>query len=175
MYASGWGGCRTAMVELLAVLVSQNEIEQIVGDTGPQLAASSLHPLVWTAAARLWDDGHHREAVQTAAQALEGLLQGVLGKPDVGGTDLALGFSTKPPDAKWPRLRIPGLDQASRTWTTAHEGAGYLVRSAFQYVRNLSSHPGAPPLTDEEALEQLAVLSMAARLVERCELVKAEA
>lgn len=172
-YDHGWRQCRAALVDLLSYITQREQIEAIVGAAGPKLSATSLHPLVWESAARLWDNGHHPQAVQTASQALEGVLQGKIGKLDVVGAALGEAFSPDDPTEKWPRLRLPGFEPGSKAWKTAHEGAGALVRAAFQYVRNLSSHPGGPNLTDEEALEQLAVLSMAARLVERCEIVPA--
>ncbi|HEU5151123.1 MAG TPA: TIGR02391 family protein [Iamia sp.] len=162
------------IVELQGAFKAYQELPAILGPTGPQLSASALHPLIWDAATRLWDDGYYRQAIQVAAQALEAKLQAVLERPDVQGADLATGYSLSEPDDRWPRrLRLPGIDPASSTWKSAHEGAAALVRAAFMYVRNLASHPGAPEPTLEECLEQLAVLSMAARLLDRSEAVEA--
>jgi hypothetical protein len=130
-----------------------------------------LHPTIWGAATKLWDDGHLRPAVQTAATALEGLLQGIAG-PAVSGENLAILFSTNDPTPGSPRLRLRGVDPASKTWRSAHEGAAALVRGAFMGVRNVVSHPGWPDPSPAEALEMLAVLSYVAHLIERSDVVQ---
>lgn len=131
---------RVAVVEAIAILAQREELAEIVGPVGPRLVASELHPTIWGAAARLWDDGHIRPAVQTAATALEGLLQSIAG-PGVSGENLATLFSTNDPAPGSPRLRLRDVSPASKTWKSAHEGAAALVRGAFMGVRNLVSHP----------------------------------
>jgi hypothetical protein len=64
---------RIAIVEAIAILAQREELAEITGPAGPRLVASDMHPVIWGSAARLWDDGHIRPAVQTAATALEGL------------------------------------------------------------------------------------------------------
>jgi hypothetical protein len=76
---------RVAIVEAIAILTQREELAAIVGPVGPRLSASELHPNIWSAAAKLWDDGHYRQAVGTAASALEGLLQAVAGWRRVHG------------------------------------------------------------------------------------------
>jgi Protein of unknown function (Hypoth_ymh) len=155
---------RVAIIEAIAILAQREELAEIIGPVGPRLSASELHPTIWGAAARLWDDGHLRAAVQTAATALEGLLQGIAG-PGVSGEGLAGLFGISDPTPGSPRLRLRNVDPASKTWKSAHEGAAALVRGAFMGVRNLVSHPGWPDPSPREALEMLAVLSYVAHLV----------
>jgi hypothetical protein len=162
---------RVAIVEAIAILAQREELAKIVGPVGPRLVASELHPTIWGAAAKLWDDGHIRQAVQTAATALEGLLQGIAG-PGVSGENLAGLFSTNDPTPGSPRLRLRDVDPASKTWTSAHDGAAALVRGAFMGVRNLVSHPGWPDPSSREAIEMLAVLSYVAHLIQRSDVVK---
>jgi hypothetical protein len=165
---------RVAIVAAIAILSQREELAEIVGPVGPRLSASELHPAIWGAAAALWDDGHFRQAVQTAASALEGLLQGIAG-PAIAGENLASLFSTNEPTEKSPRLRLRDVDDpTSKTFTSAHEGAAALVRGAFMGVRNLVSHPGWPDPTASEALEMLAVLSYVAHLVGRSDTAKVE-
>jgi hypothetical protein len=166
---------RVAIVEAVAVLAQREELAQIVGPVGPQLSASALHPVIWGSAAPLWDDGHHRPAVQAAGGALEAKLQ-VISGPGVSGQDLAILFSLRDPTPGSPRLRLRDIDTdpASKTRTSAHEGAAALVRGAFMGVRNLVSHPGWPDPDASEALEMLAVLSYVAHLVDRCHVEKAK-
>lgn len=162
---------RVAIVEAIAILAQREELAKIVGPAGPRLVASELHPAIWGAAASLWDDGHIRPAVQTAATALEGLLQGIAG-PVLSGESLAGLFSLTDPAPGSPRLRLRDLDPASRTWKSAHEGAGALVRGTFMGVRNLVSHPGWPEPDCREGVEMLALLSYVAHLVQRSDVVE---
>lgn len=163
---------RRAIVEATAILAHREELAAIVGPSGPQLSASELHPNIWTAAAALWDGGHVSQAVQTAASALEGLMQTYTG-PGSSGAELASLFSLKDPEAGQPRLRFRGVDPTSKTWKSAHEGAAALVRGAFLSVRNSVSHPGWQEPTLSEGLEMLAVLSRVARLIDQCDLIPA--
>lgn len=164
---------RVAIVEATAILTNRDDLAKIVGPVGPRLAATHLHPAIWGAAARLWDDGHLRASVQTAAAALEGLLQATAG-PGVAGEALAALFSVSEPRVDDKRLRIRGVATESRTWKSAHEGAVALVRGVFLGVRNLVSHPGWPDPSADEALEMLATLSYVAHLVDRSDVVTAE-
>jgi len=159
-----------AVVEAIAILSQREELDAIIGPVGPRLSASELNSVIWGSAAALWDGGHIRAAVQTAATALEGLLQDVAG-PAVSGESLAIVFSLTEPTVNSARLRLPGLDPESKTWKSSHEGAAALIRAAFLGVRNLVSHPGIPDPTEQEGLEMLAILSYAARLIERSERV----
>lgn len=159
-----------AIAEAIAILSQREELEAIIGPVGPRLSASELNAVIWGSAATLWDGGHIRAAVQTAATGLEGLLQDIAGSA-VSGESLAIVFSLTEPTATSARLRLSGLDPESKTWKSAHEGAAALIRTAFLAVRNLVSHPGYPEPTEQEGLEMLAILSYAARLVERSERV----
>ena len=162
---------RIAIVEAVAILTQREELAEIVGPIGPRLIASELHPTIWGAAAQLWDDGHIRPAVQTAAAALEGLLQSTAG-PSQSGENLASLFSTNDPAPGSPRLRLRDIDAESRTWKSAHEGAAALVRGTFMGVRNLVSHPGWPDPSAREAIEMLAVLSYVAHLIDRSDVLE---
>ena len=52
-------------------------------------------------------------------------------------------------------------------WNSAHDGAKYLGMACQKYIRNLSSH--GVELEEHVALEQLATLSLYARLVAEAE------
>lgn len=162
---------RIAVVEAIAILSQREELAAIVGPVGPQLSASEFHQAVWGAAATLWDNGHFRQAVQTAASALEGMLQAIAG-PGLSGENLAILFSLSPPGQDAARLRIRDIDPESKTYKSAHEGAAALVRGAFLAVRNLVSHPGWPDPNYTEGLEMISVLSLVAHLLERSDVVQ---
>lgn len=154
--------------QLAGLLSSIDEAEQILGPVGPKLAAANLHPWIWNAAVDLWDDGHRREAVQAAAQALfDNHMPAKLGVPSRGAKDLvAMAFSTDPPTAGNPRLRLNDYQEPSQNWTSQHGGARFFGMGCAQLIRNLATHVGSQP-DEQPALEQLAALSLFARLVDR--------
>lgn len=171
--AHGWPHrpCLQATQELVGHLRSAEEAERIIGAAGPRLAAAHFHPWIWNAAVSLWDDGHRREAVQAAAAALfDSHLPAKLGVPrGKSAKDLvAQAFSTDPPAAGSPRLRLTDYPDPSPDWTSQHEGARFFGMGCAQLIRNLVTH-GAQP-GEQEALEQLAALSLLARLIDRAKL-----
>jgi hypothetical protein len=170
----GWPYHRTmeASRQLAGLLDTAEEAEQILGPVGPKLAAANLHPWIWNAAVGLWDDGHRREAVQAAAVALfDQHLPAKLGVPaGKSAKDLvAQAFLTAPPTAGSPRLRLTDYPDPSPSWTSQHEGAQFFGMGCAQLIRNLVTH-GAQP-DEQTALEQLASLSLLARLIERAQKV----
>jgi hypothetical protein len=104
---------RNALVVLRTRLAEQERMAAVLGDAGPQLSTSSLHPAIWEAAARLFDGEHYRQAVQNAGQALESYLQVIAG-PEVSGENLAQLFAASGDGA---RLQFDFLDSNGRTYT----------------------------------------------------------
>lgn len=165
-----------ATVRLIGFLHNRGHEEQIFGPVGPTLAAGQLHPWVWDAVANLWDDGHYEPAVHEAAKAVELQTQLKIDRRDIDGKVLyAQAFSTNDPKKGEPRLRFSHIDRAERPrpWTSAHEGAMYLGMGCAQGIRNPQAHP-SDDITEQEALEQLAALSVLARWVDACELDRVE-
>lgn len=115
---------RNALVLLRTRLAEQERMVSVLGPAGPQLSTSSLHPTIWTAAARLFDGGHYRQAVQTAGQALESHLQTIAG-PTLGGQDLAKLFAV---GGDGVRLHFAELEPEGKSYTSAREGAASLIR-----------------------------------------------
>lgn len=54
----------------------------------PDLDPVRLHPLVWAAAQRLWNDGHRRHAVAAAAEAVSGQMKQLTDRNDAPDTSL---------------------------------------------------------------------------------------
>ena len=162
-----------ATVRLIGILERQDDYERIFGPAGPTLAARQLHPWVWNAVATLWDDGHYEPAVHEAAKAVELRTQLEIDRRDLDGKDLySKAFSLDDPQPGAPRLRFPDIDRAEqpKRWTSAHEGAMFLGMGCAQGIRNPQAHP-SDDITEQEALEQLAALSVLARWVDECEAV----
>lgn len=148
--------------------------EHITGTSAPTMAADALHPLVWDAASKLWNDGHHSAGVQRAATFLNAHVQDLVNRRDVSDSALmAQAFSPNAPEAGKPRLRWPG-DDADLTVKAMRSGMLQFSQGCFMAIRNPATHSiGEAPV--QEALEQLAVLSTLARWIDLCELVQAEA
>jgi hypothetical protein len=173
--AYGWSyyRIREASRQLAGLLSSIDETERILGPVGPKLAAANLHPWIWNAAVSLWDGGHRREAIQAAAQALlEQHLPAKLGIPPAKSAKdtVAQAFSTDPPAAGRPRLRLTDYPDGSPSWTSQNEGARYLGMGCAQLIRNLATHVGTQA-NEQIALEQLATMSLFARIIDQATLV----
>ena len=150
--------------------------EQILGPSGPALAAEGLHPWVWLAAVNLWDDGHYKHAVNGAAARVEEQTQLKLDREDLSGTKLyteAFRLETKPGER---RLRFTHLTELTtsgkqtQTWKSAHQGAMHFGQGCAEGIRNMNAH-GTRELPEKEALEYLAALSVLARWVETAQAV----
>lgn len=168
-----WGLVEASCDRLLGLLENAGRLQEILGPKGPQLAASGLHPSVWGAAARLWDGGHRREAVQAAAVVVEVAIQAKTGRDDLSGAKL-IGevFSLEPPRPRSPRLRFSAYRPDTPDWRSAHEGAQALARACATGIRNLVTHRLEQP-HEQAALEYLAILSVLARWTDEMDLVAA--
>ena len=172
-----WEGSQTSTMRLAGILDQQETREALFEPTGPRLQADRLHRWVWDAAKNLWDDGHYGPAVHDSTKAVERHTQIKLNRLDLDGKDLyAQAFSTKDPEVGAPRLRFTEIDKTKqlKRWTSAHEGAQYLGMGCAQGIRNPQAH-GTDDLDEQEALEELAALSVLARWVELSELVEHKA
>ena len=174
-----WRSGLASAHRLVGVLERTAEEEAILGPGGPQLAAGGMHKWVWNAAANLWDDEHYREAVNAAAAAVEQRTQLKLDRGDLNGADLyTQAFKVdKPgvqPDGR--RLRFGNIEERTsngertKNWASAHEGAMHFGRGCAQGIRNLSVH-GTDELSEQEALEHLAALSVLARWIDEAEVL----
>lgn len=166
------GGLRRA-VEMLQAFVE--DLEEREGTPAlPGLDPAELHPWVAESAARLWQDGHQRQAVQAAATSVETWLRTRTGVHQGSITSLVGSvFSASDPTPDMPRMRFAGFDPVgSDGWKNAHEGAGAFGRGCFLRIRNLYTHHVGD--TEQEDLEALAALSLLARWIDGAEVVKAE-
>lgn len=156
----------------LGVIRTRAETLTKLGSNAPTMSADALHPLVWDAASKRWDSEHYSDAVQRAATALSGHVKDQTGRYELNDSQVMLqAFSLDPAQPDRPRLRWPGQDD-DLTVKSMREGILYMARGVFAAVRNPASHT-IDEMPRQEALEQLATLSILARWVERCELVEA--
>lgn len=176
-----WARAMETTERLVGRLRDTNLRSEILGHRGPLLAANRLHSWVWNAAVDRWASGHWTDAVGAAARAVEELTQQKTGLSSVSGPNLfSLLFSLEPAEPGKPRLRFADIAEkstdgkTSQKWTSAHEGAAAFGRGCAQGIRNMQAH-GTAELSEQQALEYLAALSVLARWVDHAALVTSTA
>jgi uncharacterized protein (TIGR02391 family) len=153
----------------LAVVNTRSETREKLGTTAPSMKADALHSTIWRAASGRWESGHYSDAVQRAATALSGHVKDLTGRYELGDSELvSQAFSLSSPQEGKPRLRWPGRDE-DLTVKSMRVGILNMSQGVFAAIRNTATHTTAD-LSKQEALEQLATLSLLARWIDRCEL-----
>ena len=110
------------------------------GTTPPTVDMAQMHPAVWGQTARLWRDGHYRQAVSAAADAVVQLAKSRTGRNDIPDTSQwQQAFSKDDPQPGKPRLRWPG-HQTDQTVKSMNEGLRNFAPGAQMTIRN----PGHP-------------------------------
>jgi uncharacterized protein (TIGR02391 family) len=149
-------------------------IAKAEAEAPPEVGVTAMHPLVWGAAKRLWRDHHYRQAVAGAAEAVINHVKNVTGRNDVSETSLwTETFSDNDPLPGRPRLRWPGSADDNSV-KTMQCGLRSFSAGVQQTIRNPAIHVPAE-LTEQEAIERLAALSLLATWVDQCVLVQAPA
>lgn len=150
----------------IAALEREEELREKLGDTAPRISVADLHPWVWSGASSLWQSGHFREAVEGAIRKLNAETQNKLGRRDVSETDLFnQAFSDDPASSDKPRLHRMKNDK-SKTFTSVQRGARMFAEGVFAGVRNPLAHEVDQEMSEQQALEYLAALSVLARWVD---------
>ncbi|WNI12104.1 TIGR02391 family protein [Corynebacterium sp. Z-1] len=161
-----WTRHREAAIRSREELVRQQEVEQNLGENAPELSAAELHTWIWDGAQSLWQSGHYREAIGGAIRKLNAEAQNKVGRRDLSETKLFQeSFSDKPATAGKARLRRMNPDD-SDTYKSVQRGAMAFAEGIFAGIRNPLSHEAGQELTELEALEYLAALSVLARWVD---------
>lgn len=157
----------------LAVMRTRAETRAKLGTSAPTMKADALHSLIWDAASKRWESGHYSDAVQRAATALSGHVKDLTGRYELGDSELmAQAFSPSPPQAGKPRLRWPGNDD-DLTVKAMRVGILNMGQGVFAAIRNPATH-STEELPRQEALEQLATLSVLTRWIDGCTLIHFE-
>ncbi|RQM32198.1 TIGR02391 family protein [Rhodococcus ruber] len=172
--ANRWVRHRTAALRAREALVRDQEIRENLGENAPELSAAKLHRWVWSGAKSLWHSGHYREAVGGAIRKLNAETQNKIGRRDLSETDLfKQAFSTNAPTPGNTRLRRMS-DDGSKTYNSVQRGAMSFAEGVFAGIRNPLSHEADQELSEQEALEYLAALSVLARWVDEAEVDRKE-
>ncbi len=174
----GRGYRYTYLLEAIKSLIARIQVHEhttkMLGgmDSSPQIAASSLHHLIWQAAAPQWSTGHRHEAVFAAAKAVNSMLQSKVGRRDVADAHLVKqAFSNDPAEPGKSRLRFPHIEDA-QTAKSMVNGAREFGSGCFAAIRNPVGHlPNDQiELDDQTALERLAAWSLFARWIDEAQL-----
>ncbi|MFJ6994487.1 TIGR02391 family protein [Streptomyces sp. NPDC003090] len=162
----------------LSTMIS--EAEEAAESATPGFAPSKLHEVIWTAAAAHWTTHQYRVAVREASEALTVHWKGRLGRNDVSDTSFwQQTLSGGDPEIGKPKLAWPGPAE-DQTVKSMRGGlaplAGALNNLATGLnltVRNVATHTRGE-LTEQEGMERLAAYSYFARLLDQCEIRRAE-
>ncbi|GAA2507357.1 hypothetical protein GCM10010393_45220 [Streptomyces gobitricini] len=165
---AGVATSRNQVLRGLGILADMDEWAVRLAPDAPSIAADQFHSWVWDAARPFWESQHFRAAVHTAASSINAHMQNKLGRSDIADDKLVQeAFSDKAPEPGKPRLRIPG-DPTSPTVQSRQRGALQLGLGVFFAIRNPAAHETGE-WTEQEALEQLATLSVLARIIDSCQ------
>lgn len=161
-----WNRHRAAALRAKEALLRDAEVRANLGEDAPDLSAAELHAWIWSGAKSLWHSGHYRESVEGAIKKLNAETQNKVGRRDVSETDLfKQAFSLDEPKAGRSRLRRM-TDDGSDTYKSVQRGAMAFAEGVFAGIRNPLSHEADQELSEQEALEYLAALSVLARWVD---------
>lgn len=165
-----WNSAMEAAKRLQGIIENRQTSEQIFIPRGPALVASRLHAWVWSAAFDLWNNGHYKQAVSEAFEAVTRHTQMKLEKDDLSGAKLyGEAFRRNNSSDESRRLCFTQISETSETWNSAHDGAMHFGRGCALGIRNLAVH-AAEELEEQIALEYLAALSVLARWIDKAEL-----
>ena len=169
-----WTRHREAALRAREQFLREQEVRENLGEDAPELSAAELHDWVWSGAKSLWQSGHYREAVEGAIKKLNAETQNKVGRRDVSETNLfQQAFSLDGPAPGKARLRRMTPD-ASDTYRSVQRGAMAFAEGMFAGIRNPLSHEADQELSEQEALEYLAALSVLARWVDESEVELSE-
>lgn len=162
-----WTRQREAAIRAREELVRTEEVNQNLGGNAPELSAAELHPWIWSGASSLWQSGHYREAIEGAIKKLNAEAQNKVERRDVSETDLfKQAFSMDDPKLGKARLRRI-RDDGSDTYKSVQRGAMIFAEGVFAGICNPLAHEANQELSEQEALEYLAALSVLARWVDQ--------
>lgn len=170
----GWKQVRTYCIKAIALLEREKEIEENLGDESPDISAGSLHSWVWDGASSLWRSGHYGEAVQGAIRKLNAETQNKIGLRNLSETKLFnQAYGDGGPTKTTPRLHRMKND-GSDTFKSLQRGTRSFAEGIFAGIRNPMAHESEYDISEQEALEYLAALSVLARWVDKSTLVTGE-
>jgi hypothetical protein len=153
------------------VLHDREEWKINLAPDAPSLSADKLHPIIWDAAATIWETGEYELAAQAACVSLSAHIK-TKASSHLNDRELVTQvFTAEPPTPSQSRLHLPGHSE-DKNWRSRQQGLHLVAQGAFPGIRNIAAHSKAV-WTEHEALEHLAVLSIVARWADETHLVSA--
>lgn len=146
----------------------------------PAFSPAKFHAIIWSGAVEFWTIHQYRVAVREAAEGLTNHWKNRLGRNDVDGTKFwQETLSPGEPKPGIPKLVWPG-ESADKTVKSVQRGLEPLgkalnaLATGFNMtVRNVATHT-LNELSEQEGMERLAAYSYFARLLDQCEIRKAD-
>lgn len=163
----GEKSARSAAQRGLGVLNGRDEWAIRLAPDAPVLPADQLHPWIWEAARSLWESHHYRQAVQTAATALNARTQDKLSRRDLSDTKLMQAVLSTSPKPGLARLVVNTTGLADDTAAGMQAGVLGFAVGCFQAIRNPATHQDDPDWSHQLALEYLAAISVLARWIDK--------
>jgi Protein of unknown function (Hypoth_ymh) len=155
----------------LGMLDDMDEWAANLTPDAPVLPADQFHPWVWDAARTFWESKHFRKAVDVAATAINAHTQSKVGRTDVFDADLMNQVFPEQPKASQVYLRLPG-DPNGKTIKSRNNALRPFAAGCFAGIRNPATHEHGPDWGEQKALEYLAALSVLARWIDECEVLR---
>ncbi|WP_316668296.1 TIGR02391 family protein [uncultured Propionibacterium sp.] len=146
----------------------------------PVFSPANFHSVIWAEASERWVIHDYRVAVREAAEGLTNHWKDKLGRNDVDATRFwQETLSPGEPKPGAPKLVWPG-EPADKTVKSMRGGIEPLSKALNALavglnltVRNVATHT-RDELSEQEAMERLAAYSYFARLLDQCEIKRAE-
>jgi hypothetical protein len=171
LYIGGLGETVRQTRKAIAVLHDREEWKINLAPDAPSLSADKLHPIIWDAAATIWETGEYELAAQAACVSLSAHIK-TKASSHLNDRELVTQvFTAEPPTPSQNRLHLPGHSE-DKNWRSRQQGLHLVAQGAFAGIRNIAAHSKAV-WTEHEALEHLAVLSIVARWADETHLVSA--
>ncbi len=162
---------RMVVMEALGFLDVDESREKLgPGSRSPYIYASSMHPWVWNAANAFLDSGHYSQAVEQAWKSINAYLQQKVGRRELSDDELVNEIFSPPKGSQFlVKLLVPG-DQQTRSWLSKQRGMHHLGQAVVAGIRNILAHEHLE-ISEIQALEYLAMMSVLARWADEAEVV----
>jgi hypothetical protein len=169
LHLGGLSGTTRQTRKALAILRDREDWKINLAPDSPSLTADKLHPIIWGAAATIWETGEYKLAAQAACVSLSAHIKTRASSPLNDRELVTQVFTAEPPTPTQSRLHLPG-DSADKNWRSRQQGLHLVAQGAFAGIRNIAAHSNAA-WAEHEALEHLAVLSVVARWADETQLM----
>ena len=160
-------GVLTCVHKGLGILDDQEEWAVRLLPDAPVLPADQFHPWVWDSARTLWETGHYRQAVHTAASAITAKTQAKLNRRELADKKLLQEAFTSAPRPGVARLVVDTAGLSGESASGMQAAVNNFAAGCYQGIRNPAAHEHDVDWDEQPALEYLAALSVLARWIDK--------